>query len=97
ESAEILCGDKTLKFVASPGLFWNVDAEVVMQVFENLLSNAVRYARTTVAVQVEEQPGELWISVSDDGPGFSPEDLQKATEPFYRAEGSGEGHLGLGL
>ena len=59
ESAEILCGDKTLKFVASPGLFWNVDAEVVMQVFENLLSNAVRYARTTVAVQVDVYKRQL--------------------------------------
>ena len=97
ESAEILCAGKQLDFAAPPALIWRVDAEVVAQVYENLLSNAVRYAAGRVSVRLDEKEGVLTLTVADDGPGFSARDLDKATEPFYRAEGSGEGHLGLGL
>lgn len=97
ESAEILCGEKAMGFAASPGLVWNVDPEVVTQVFENLMSNAVRYAESWVKVRLEQRENDLLLTVSDDGPGFSNQGLEKATEPFYRADNSTEGHLGLGL
>ena len=97
ESGEILCAGKAFALFAEPALVWRVDAEVVTQVCENLLSNAARYAASTVTARLCVEEGALVLSVEDDGPGFSPESLERATEPFYRAEGSGEGHLGLGL
>ncbi len=40
----------------------------------------------------------LEVVVEDDGPGFGPEELQHATDPFYRGEGQMEQcHFGLGL
>ncbi len=42
--------------------------------------------------------GYLEVVVEDDGPGFSPEELQHAADPFYRGEGQMEQcHFGLGL
>lgn len=97
ESAEILGKNKKVTFISSPGSYWHIDSEVVMQVFENLMSNAVRYARTQVMVKLVTDGKALELTVSDDGKGFSPQDLQKATEPFYRSESSASVHLGLGL
>ena len=97
EAGEILCAGKAFSFAAQPALYWHVDVEAVVQVGENLLSNAARYARTRVTMCVEARGGALEVCVADDGCGFTPDGLEKATEPFYRAEGSGEGHLGLGL
>lgn len=86
-----------------------LDEALVLEVCENLVTNAVRYAaeksRLTVRVvrgeessSREEQERYLEIVAEDDGPGFSPEDLQHAAEPFYRGEGQMEqSHFGLGL
>lgn len=86
-----------------------LDETLVLEVCENLISNGLRYARQRLQVTVwvaegelpgsEEEPERyLEIAVEDDGPGFSPEDLQHATDPFYRGEGQMEqSHFGLGL
>ena len=86
-----------------------LDEALVLEVCENLISNGLRYARQRLQVTVrvaeadlpgsEEEPERyLEIAVEDDGPGFSPEDLQHGTDPFYRGEGQMEqSHFGLGL
>ena len=75
-----------------------LDAERVMQVFENLVSNAARFAAARVEATVEWDGNRLVLSVKDDGPGFTPEGLRRAAEPFYRGDGpDAQGHLGLGL
>ena len=75
-----------------------LDAERVMQVFENLVSNAARFAAARVEASVEWDGSRLVLTVRDDGPGFTPEGLRRAAEPFYRGDGSdAQGHLGLGL
>lgn len=86
-----------------------LDEALVLEVCENLVSNGLRYARQTLQVTVRVAEGELPASkeesaeylevvVEDDGPGFSPEELQHATDPFYRGEGQMEQcHFGLGL
>lgn len=99
DSAEILTGGKTLLFSATGGgETINIDSEIVMQVYENLLSNALRYAKSAIEITVAVEETSLTILVADDGPGFSPKDLEKATAPFYKSKsGSNDGHLGLGL
>lgn len=75
-----------------------LDAERVMQVFENLVSNAARFAAARVEATVEWDGNRLVLTVRDDGPGFTPEGLRRAAEPFYRGDGpDAQGHLGLGL
>lgn len=75
-----------------------LDVERVMQVFENLVSNAARFAAARVEASVEWDGSRLVLTVRDDGPGFTPEGLRRGAEPFYRGDGSdAQGHLGLGL
>jgi len=73
---------------------------LILEVFENMAGNAVRYAASGIMAEIAERGGVLSIAVADDGPGFAKEELEKAALPFYRGEGrdGGEGgHHGLGL
>lgn len=76
------------------------DVELVMQVYENIVSNAVRYAAEKISVTFAVEKEEFYIEVSDDGEGFSTEALTKAAAPFFRGEKhreNGKNHFGLGL
>lgn len=98
-TAEIICTSKNL-------FFFNeintervaVDLEIVLQVCENLLSNAMRYAASNIEVSCKNNDHQLIISVADDGKGFDSKAIGIATDPFYTTEKKSEGeHFGLGL
>jgi Signal transduction histidine kinase len=75
-----------------------IDLSIVQRVADNMISNAVRYARYTVTVQCRYEYEMLSITVEDDGPGFTAEDLKQASKPYYRNEDTYDGnHFGLGL
>ena len=98
-SAGIICVNKSLTFETEiKNTSFEIDIEIVLQVFENLLVNAERYAKSRVSVNCKEKGKRLFISVSDDGKGFSTKDIKIATEPFFTTEKKSEGeHFGLGL
>lgn len=75
----------------------SLDSTFVSQVCNNLLSNAVRYARTSVTLSFSLQDNGLLLSVSNDGKGFDKSSLQKATNPYYTEESNHSEHFGLGL
>ncbi len=69
------------------------------RVLTNLLDNALSYGHSAV-VSCEDSPKTLVITIDDDGPGVSEEQLERLFDPFYRAEGSrnrATGGTGLGL
>lgn len=66
ESKEAFCGDK----------------EIILEVTENLLSNALRYGKQRIVIMVKTGYSELSIRVRDDGDGFQ-EDVKKVTEAFH--------------
>ena len=69
-----------------------------MQVFENMMSNAVRFASGSIQVDCSRDGQELVLVVTDDGKGFLQEDLRQAAAPYYRGRPSEEDtHFGLGL
>lgn len=77
------------------------DADRLMQVFLNLLDNAVKYSRPGDRVMVSLQRNEEGVAcaIRDTGPGIPARHLPHVTRRFYRAapqevEGSG---LGLAL
>ncbi len=69
----------------------------------NLVDNAVRHARTGIAVSLTESDGTAVLSVTDDGPGIGPSDAERVFERFTRLDearshGDGDaGGAGLGL
>lgn len=76
-----------------------LDAGWVSQAVENLLGNAIKYTQAGGSLRVEcgEEPGWVWLSVADDGPGV-PEDLRPALfQRFYRAPQHADGTRGVGL
>ena len=78
------------------------DAGRVEQVVVNLVSNALKYGPPDgpVAVRVDGQPGELVLTVHDDGGGLEPRLQEAIFEPFRRLK-AGDAHAarsaGLGL
>ncbi len=100
ETARVLCKSYSLRYSLESGLTGtvSVDLEVVLQVYENLLSNAARFAREQITILCTRDGDRLLLDVMDDGPGFSEKDLLFATRPYYGSEKNGEeGHFGLGL
>jgi signal transduction histidine kinase len=75
-----------------------LDPALVRHVLTNLISNAVDAMPQGGRVSVEaRRVGEqLALSVSDTGPGISPEDRKRIFEPFYTTKPPGKG-TGLGL
>jgi two-component system sensor kinase ParS len=76
------------------------DAKYLSRALANILRNALRYARSRVAVTVERAGSRTVISVDDDGPGVPPGERHRLFEPFTRLEGSrgrDSGGVGLGL
>ena len=95
---EILAKDKKVEFsIKETGAFFLGDKEVVMEVVENILSNALRYAKEEVEITAYIDAHELRVCIRDDGIGFGEEE-EKATELFYQKNVKDSlKHAGLGM
>ncbi len=76
-----------------------LDKAMVFNVAENLIVNAMRFAKTEIQLSLTLDSETLVLSVQDDGPGFPQTILQRGAEPFLRGdEGDGQSaHFGMGL
>jgi signal transduction histidine kinase len=96
-------GDK-LSYTPRTGVPANVrgDPELLVQLFANLVENAIRHcpAGTTIAIELRPAGGGYVVAVSDNGPGIPEEERERVFRRLYRLErarstdGSG---LGLSL
>lgn len=81
-----------------PDVAANVDPELLRIAVANLLANAVGNSppgsTTLVAVGLEE--AAVTITVSDEGPGIAPADVDRIFEPWHQGAAGSDG-LGLGL
>lgn len=65
---------------------------------DNLVSNALRYGRGTITVSADDVDGRVRLAVSDEGPGFPADFVDKAFHRFSRADSSrATKGTGLGL
>ena len=106
-----LVGDVTDRYVAAagveeravdvqvaPGLSVDGNAHWLDLALDNLVSNALRYGAGTITVTAEQLGDRTRLVVSDEGPGFPDEFVEKAFDRFSRAESSRtSGGTGLGL
>lgn len=98
ETGKMICGDDFRMNRTPAHKTITVDTELVMQVYENLISNAIRYAEKSVVLNCSISEDILTISVLDDGKGFTEEALKNAAQPFFRDEKEPDKtHFGLGL
>jgi PAS domain S-box-containing protein len=83
--------------------FWvDGDAEQIALVLGNLVSNAVKYGRSDIDLQLmvtlKASQCEVSIMVTDNGPGIPVSQREQVFEKFFRAEQAGNGQgSGLGL
>ena len=98
------------KLIATKQSYWiNADKAKIIQVLNNVLSNAYKYSPNGGAVTVEIITSSkaiqsslgidadfIGIRVTDKGIGMTPEQLKHVFERFYRADTSGK-ILGTGL
>lgn len=98
ETMRLLCGNKAgvFDFEKDCEIIY-IDESAVMQVYNNILSNAVSYADKNIEVSAEIKGDFLSICVSDDGGGFSAECLKNAKLPYYTENEDRSEHFGLGL
>ncbi|MBT3153191.1 HAMP domain-containing histidine kinase [Streptomyces sp. CHD11] len=102
EDAQIIYPQRGIVMEPAPPAPVIGDGDRLQQVLRNLVGNAVQHtpARTSVRVKVALGSDAVELSVIDNGPGISPEDLPRVFERFWRAEASRSrayGGSGLGL
>jgi len=71
-------------------------------VFDNLVTNAVKFSPSggTVSIGLLPREGEVVVTVEDEGPGIEPAERERVFEPFYQGHATWMGHVsgtGLGL
>jgi signal transduction histidine kinase len=82
-----------------PDLDVRADAERVVQVFSNLIGNALKFVPRggTVVLNGERNGTEAVFSVADSGPGIAKEDLDRLFEKFWQRRRDDRRGVGLGL
>lgn len=78
----------------------NVDGARIEIVLHNLVVNALTYGEGEVLITAERRGDAIVISVSDNGPGMTPDELPHVFERFYRTRHARQQHsggTGLGL
>lgn len=78
------------------------DPLCLRRIFDNLISNAIKYTPAGGRVQVRGKPedGAIVVEIADSGPGFTPADFGRMFERFARLSArptDGESSTGLGL
>ncbi len=101
DSAEIMID---IDVPEDDALLITADRRATRQILLNLLSNAVKFSPkgSTIKISAREADGSILLTVTDQGPGMSAEDIARIGEPFtqgrsgYDADARGSG-LGLSL
>jgi PAS domain S-box-containing protein len=75
------------------------DRERLLQVFENLIGNAVKFSKPggRIAIGATQRDREVVFSVADTGAGIAPDDLPHVFERFWQARRRERRGAGLGL
>lgn len=86
----------------SRGDRYKTDKSIFLQVADNLISNAIKYSpsHTQVTITLESNPGQLILTVTDQGPGIKKEDREQLFKRYGKISNrptGGEKSTGLGL
>lgn len=74
------------------------DEEAFTKIISNLLSNALKYAKSRISVTAMENDSEIIITVTDDGIGITDQEKTKIFDAFYQVKNNSElNKLGIGI
>ncbi len=93
-SGMILHNDLKIEIPSPPDVTFIGDCDKLATVVTNLISNCVRFAKTTISINTKTEEGKLVLTVSDDGPGIADKDMDNLFVRFYKGK---KGNHGLGL
>jgi phosphoserine phosphatase RsbU/P len=98
EEVRPLATERALDLVvdAPSGLTVLVDGDRIAQALQNLVTNAVKFARSRIEVRVRSDGAQIAVVVEDDGSGIDPALLDTLFERFARGPQGGSG-LGLSI
>ncbi|HTZ36727.1 MAG TPA: ActS/PrrB/RegB family redox-sensitive histidine kinase [Stellaceae bacterium] len=69
----------------------------IMHGLNNLVQNAVQFARHEVSVTIFWDRELVSVEIADDGPGFPPHLLGRLGEPYLSTRAGDHDHMGLGI
>lgn len=96
ETSKLLAGTLELSVSAPDHGTVQLDHGLFLTAAENLIGNAVRFAKNKVTICLERQGNFLYLSVTDDGPGYPAELVQNGPKPFGKMK-EDSAHFGMGL
>ncbi len=70
------------------------DEQKLERAFSNILTNALRYARSEIQITCETGQDFVFVRIQDDGDGIDEKDIGHIFERFYKGRG---GNFGIGL
>lgn len=105
ESYYLIADNKNIRMVTrydSHDIYAKIEKYYLRQVFENILSNAIKFSPpdTIVEIAAQKTGKKVVISIKDQGPGITAEDMKKLFGKFQKLSAQptgGEISTGLGL
>ena len=75
-----------------------LDEEAFTKIISNLLSNAMKYAKSSIIITAADNGSEIRVTVIDDGIGITDEEKTKIFDAFYQVKTNSElNKLGIGI
>ena len=74
------------KIVPNNMFLVRVDKERINQVFYNLISNAIKYAKSNITIRLSDNYNEVIVSIIDDGPGIPEDQKELVFDKFYQVK-----------
>ncbi len=101
-SEKIISKQINIKFNAEEDYYISSDNYLVLTIFRNIISNAIKYTNPSgeVSVSLSKYAGKIVCEISDNGIGIAKEDLKSIFNPFFRSNSSVHPEIkgtGLGL
>ena len=103
EDVEIMAPQLRIDQRIQPGLMVNADPQLLRQVVQNMVSNAIKYnlpEKGLIAFRLARRKGVVHFRVANTGPAIPSKDRQRIFDRFYRVDRSRNDRVpgsGLGL